>query len=771
MSKHLISISSLLLLALASFAWAGNAHADEPSVTYSTLTPAPNSQVTATVSGNTNNITYRWQWSSDGSTWRNAGEPGYNTDTLTVPDKPGMHFRLAWTYNRVWWNYASSHVTITEEAAEETVTYSTTAPAPGSQVTATLSGDTTGVAYQWQWSRDGSHWENAGETGHDTDTFTVPNKPGMKFRVSWTRNGDRNYADSYVTVSDPPQPIADLTASYSTTAPAPGSQVTATLSGGDTTGVAYQWQWSPNGFDWGDAGETGHNTDTFTVPNKPGMKFRVSWTHIGVRYYADSYVTVAEETVSYSTLTPAPYSRVTATLSGGSTGVAYQWQWSRDGSLWANAGETGHNTDTFTVPNKPGMKFRVSWTRGGISRSAASHVTVTEPPPPPPPILPALVILNSTSTPPTVTYSTLTPPPNTTVTATLSSTTGVTAYQWQYSIDGATWDSAGELGNTTTTLTTPHYDGVYFRISWTRNGTQEYASAYVTVTSVVTYSTLVPAPTTAVTATLSTTTGVTAYQWQWSINGHSWGDAGEPGSTSTTLTMPWKPDFKFRLTWTRNGVRETSTNYVTIPHPRTTGLTWVNYNPRWPLGDTDVTATFGGNTNNITAYQWQWSHRGRGWGVWDNAGEPGYNTKTITVPDKPDFWFRITWVRNGVWERMSHNHYVGIKHYVPVGVARYWRTAQDVGTKASVIMSGSTDKVTAYRWQWRSGCRLASSSDVWTDVAATVPGYNTRWLTLPTTRTWAKYRISWLNNGVWEYSPLNSGVCALPAGTFNEQHP
>ena len=258
-----------------------------------------------------------------------------------------------------------------------TVSYSDDTPAPNSSVTATLSPASGITSYQWQWSRDGSNWGTAGESGSTTTTLSLPNKPGFMFRISWVRNGATEYADSYVTITQQAMP----TVSYSDDTPAPNSSVTATLS--PATGItSYQWQWSTNGSNWGDAGESGNTTTTLSLPNKPDFKFRISWVRNGTTEYAASYVTITQEqandtpTVSYSDDTPDGGSSVTATLSSTTGITSYQWQWSHSGHWWGDAGESGSTTTTLSLPNKPGFMFRLSWVRDGTTEYADSYVTV-----------------------------------------------------------------------------------------------------------------------------------------------------------------------------------------------------------------------------------------------------------------------------------------------------------------------------------------------------------------------------------------------------------
>ena len=87
-------------------------------------------------------------------------------------------------------------------------------------------------------------------------------------------------------------------------------------------------------------------------------------------------------------------------------------------------------------------------------------------------------------TPPTITYSKTNPEVGDSVTATFSSEDGITAYQWQYSQDsGTTWVDSILPGNNSKQigLTSVDSTGLRYRISWTRNGTQEYASNYFVV--------------------------------------------------------------------------------------------------------------------------------------------------------------------------------------------------------------------------------------------------------------------------------------------------
>ena len=367
-----------------------------------------------------------------------------------------------------------------------------------------------------------------------------------------------------------------------------------------------------------------------------------------MREYATTHLVVTAgstpttPTVTYSNTTPAPGSRVTATFSSTTGVTGYQWQYFSSGSTWTNSGRPGNTTRTLTVSNNVGTWYRISWLRGGVREYATTHLVVTA---------------GSTPTTPTVTYSDTTPAPGSRVTATFSSTTGVTSYRWQYSSNsGGRWTNSTQPGNTTRTLTMPTSAGYWYRISWFRGSVREYATTHLVVTAgstpttpTVTYSNTTPAPGSRVTATFSSTTGVTGYQWQYFSSGSTWTNSGRPGNTTRTLTVSNNAGTWYRISWLRGGVREYATTHLVVTAGSTPTTPTVTYSDTTPAPGTQVTATLS-STTGVSGYQWQFQLPSQS--TWTNSGLAGATTRTITFSSSGllGYKYRLTWTRSGTRE-------------------------------------------------------------------------------------------------------------------------
>ena len=599
------------------------------TVTYSDTTPAPGAQVTATlrvVSATTGISSYQWQHqSASGAAWQNSSLPGATTQTITLGSSSsyvGYKYRLTWTRSGTR-EYAANAVTVTAlSSSPPTVTYSDTTPALGTQVTATLSATTGISSYQWQYQTpSGSTWYNSSRPGATTRTITLGTSSsyvGYQYRLTWTRNGTWEYASSAVTVTAASS--SPLTVTYSDTTPTLGGHVTATLSA--TTGISsYQWQYQrPSESTWHNSGATGATTRTITLGTSSGLlgyQYRLTWTRSGTWEYAANAVTVTAAantplTVTYSDTTPAPGTRVTATLSA-TTGISsYQWQYQRPSeSRWYNSGYTGATTRTITLGTSSsgilGYQYRLTWTRNGTWEYAANAVTVTA----------------AGNSPPTVTYSATTPALGAQVTATLSATTGISSYQWQYQTpSGSTWENSGLTGATTRTITLgtlSSYVGYKYRLTWTRSGTWEYAPNVVTVTGSSTSVTANAGADKTVTsggtvtlngsASVTNGSGATTYAWaKVSGTGGSLSSATVATPTFTAPTVTATRTLTYRLTATNNGVSDTDDVVLTVTVPTvapgTPGTPTLSSRTPTSLTVRTTAPTTGGTP---TLYRWRYS--------------------------------------------------------------------------------------------------------------------------------------------------------------------
>ena len=137
-----------------------------------------------TVKATGDGLTYQWQFSADGVTWKKSTLSGYNTATMSVPVTKA---RNGYQYRCVITN--ASGTAVTSEAATlhvKTPLAITGQPADctaavGETVKFTVKATGDGLTYQWQFSADGTTWKNSTMTGYKTATMSVP--------VTKARNG------------------------------------------------------------------------------------------------------------------------------------------------------------------------------------------------------------------------------------------------------------------------------------------------------------------------------------------------------------------------------------------------------------------------------------------------------------------------------------------------------------------------------------------------------------------------------------------------------
>ena len=125
------------------------------------------------VAVNKTDVTYRWQWSANGTTWKNCSSAGYNTDT--------MHFEMRDTYDGRQYRCIITSGTEQVTSAAAAVTFAgeleiVTQPEDvkaeeGEEVSFHVETSRTDVTYQWQWSADGTTWKNCASAGYNTDTM------------------------------------------------------------------------------------------------------------------------------------------------------------------------------------------------------------------------------------------------------------------------------------------------------------------------------------------------------------------------------------------------------------------------------------------------------------------------------------------------------------------------------------------------------------------------------------------------------------------------
>ena len=120
------------------------------------------------------NLSYQWQWSTDGKKWNNCTGTGYDTDTFSfVMQKKydGRRYRCT---------VSSGEAKVVSEAAQVSIIENLEIIREPEDVEASI-GETVelnieasgkNLSYQWQWSVDGKKWNNCTGKGYNTDTFS-----------------------------------------------------------------------------------------------------------------------------------------------------------------------------------------------------------------------------------------------------------------------------------------------------------------------------------------------------------------------------------------------------------------------------------------------------------------------------------------------------------------------------------------------------------------------------------------------------------------------
>lgn len=225
-------------------------------------------RVSFKVTANKAGVTYQWQWSSDGSTWKNCTSAGYNTDTFGFTMKASLANRL---YRCV---VSDENTSLTSNSARVTLKTATeltiteqpedTSAAIGKNIVLTVKASGENLNYQWQWSADGNRWKNCSSAGYNTNTFSFTMKStldGRHYRCVVSSGSQSVTSDiAIISIAEDKLRITEQPEDYV------GSE-------GDTVelhvaaegqNLSYQWQWSTAGSSkWKNCSSAGFNTDTF----------------------------------------------------------------------------------------------------------------------------------------------------------------------------------------------------------------------------------------------------------------------------------------------------------------------------------------------------------------------------------------------------------------------------------------------------------------------------------------------------------------------------
>ncbi|MBQ8974719.1 MAG: immunoglobulin domain-containing protein, partial [Oscillospiraceae bacterium] len=376
-------LAAALLLSLAPAALAADGDDDAVVYTgaYSTLeiTAQPedftgplNSTATFTVAVNGSGLTYQWQYSDNGTTWKNSTMTGNKTDTMSVKitaNADGRMYRCVIKDsdgNSVTSEYATLTIgtgpVITEQPRDASGEKS-------AKVIFSVTAEGDGLTYQWQHSTDnGDTWANSSYAGAKTaaETVTVSDTNTARvFRCVITDANGVAVTTNVVTLTMTEPAPADITITEqpeNVSAKVGQSATFSVVASGED--LTYQWKYqTPTGTKWTKVGTSIPSAVTanlvMTAAEKyDGYKYRCVITDADGQSVTSDYATLTvQAAASALKITKHPADafgekgdKVTFSVTAEGDGLTYQWQHSTDnGSTWSNSGYTGNKTAEETV--------------------------------------------------------------------------------------------------------------------------------------------------------------------------------------------------------------------------------------------------------------------------------------------------------------------------------------------------------------------------------------------------------------------------------------
>ena len=308
-----------------------------------------------TVAATGDGLTYQWQSSTDGKTWKDCSSTSATKASFSFASKTshdGNFYRCKVTDssgNTVYTDTVRLYVLgITSQPSTLKVKSGTTA-----KFTVAASG--TGKTYQWQSSTDGKTWKNCSSSTATKTTFSFTSKTshnGNYYRCRVKDNaGNTVYTDAVRLY------VLGVTTQPKTQKVEAGDTVKFTVK---ATGASlkYQWQSSTNGKTWKNCSSTSATKATFSFAGKTshnGNYYRCRVTDSkGNVVYTDTvrlYVLgITEQPVS-KTVSKGKTAKFTVEATGASK--VYQWQCSTDGGkTWKNCSSSSATKATFSFTTK-----------------------------------------------------------------------------------------------------------------------------------------------------------------------------------------------------------------------------------------------------------------------------------------------------------------------------------------------------------------------------------------------------------------------------------
>ena len=632
------------------------------------------STLSASVSGlpqyGSNSVSYQWEFSNDGKTWKDSTLDTAKTSALRVDGEGsiGTHYRCRVAVANDQYDVplaysADRGATVKAKAAAPTVTVSGSAVVGGS-LTATATGAPSAggssYTYQWQYSKDGSTWTNSAMPSAKQQTLKLEyvaannNSYGWRYRcVVTTANTYYDVPTAYSAGTGAVgKGSAALSGVLSTYTPSVNSAVKATVSGvpdAGTNELTYTWAVadSASAATWTTVKTTPGTTatsDSYTpTPAVAGKYLRCTVSGENTYYVLTSCARTSTATVAQGELATgsakatlsgeAAYGQaLTAKATGLPSGAVAKYQWYRGTS--AIPGETSQTYKLAQADIGQQIKCVVTDGSGGykgsLSTAATNAVAKAQ-------AQASVSISGVAKIDQALTASA----------SGLPSGDNAVHYQWARSKDKANWTNVGSDASTCKVA-----DGVgdYYRVTITVSGNPCYEVAPATSEA---FGPIAKADAAAPTVKVSGTqtignrlsasvsgqprgTTATSYQWQYSSDGgKTWTNSTNDGAKTASMLL--QPDGTLGKLY-RCAVA-TANDYYNVPTAYSAATSAIGKGayaaPAATIsGDKTIESTLTCNVSglpsagsNSLSYQWQYSSDGK---TWKDSTQPDAKSREFT---------------------------------------------------------------------------------------------------------------------------------------------
>ena len=722
-------------------------------------TAAVGGKLACSVSGlptsGSNAVSYQWQYSNDNRTWANStyADAKTSSHSLGYQDAYNLYWRCSVSVTNPYYSVPTAY---TDSRLCGKGTASITASISGNAViggklTCSVGGlpsiGTNSVKYRWQYSSDGKAWvDSSNATASSNSISLTPDETlGKYFRcvVSVTNPvyndmSATSAASAKVGKGSHPAPSVSISG-----AKVYGSTLTAGVSGQPTgtTSTTYQWQRADaaNGTYANIANATGR---TYSVGTADMNKYlRVLVNTANTYYNVSQGVSAGYGAIGKATAAPSVKLGGTAltggtlacTVSGlpavGTNNIAYQWQYSKDGSTnWTNSSYSDAKTSSLKLQGSDlGWHYRCSVSFSGNAYYDIKGAVTTA----------SAAIGKGTATAPKVTISGG-KSYGSSMTASVSgqpSGTTSTSYRWQYSSDGGkTWANSTWSGSTTNKISSfgGDFEGKYFRCMVTTTSSQwnvpvAYSAAFgplvkgsASISATLGGSAVVGGKLTASVGGLpSSGTNTVSYQWQSSKDGNSWTNSttgntkalstGDLGLRYRCLVSATNPYYTIASGYTAASAaigKGTVNASVSISGTKSVGSKLT----------ANISGLPGTGTNTV-AYKWQWSKDGST--GWTDSGYTDAKASSIVMhAEDVGYYYRCVITVSG-------NAYYNVNGatsaaYGPMGKGSHAAPTVSVsGTKAygstlTANVSGQPGGTTSTTYQWQ---RNSGTNGAWVNIS------------------------------------------------------